>query len=75
MIIIIKMSQYNFKVFLFYFLLYFSRVKKTGLNPAESRETAEQSGNQFPAANCQFGTADDQYSPEDTQYLEEYQYT
>lgn len=55
--------------------MFFPRVKKSGLNPAESREAAEQSGNQFPAANCQFGTADDQYTPEDTQYLEEYQYT
>lgn len=56
-----------------------SRVKKSGLSLAEGQEVdaeAEESGNDFPAADSQDKFDDDnQYMSEDTQYLEDYQYT
>lgn len=54
----------------------FSRVKKSGLNLAEGQEAAEESGNDFPAADSQDKSDDDnQFMSEDTQYLDDYQYT
>lgn len=51
-------------------------MKKSGLNLAEGQEEAEESGNDFPAADSQDKSDDDnQYMSEDTQYLEDYQYT
>lgn len=56
--------------------LCFSRVKKSGLNLTEGQEAAEESGNDFPAADSQDKSDDDnQYMSEDTQYLDDYQYT
>lgn len=56
-----------------------SRVKKSGLSLAEGQEVdaePEESGNDFPAADSQDKFDDDnQYMSEDTQYLDDYQYT
>lgn len=65
--------------FTFIYHLYWSRVKKSGLSLAEGQEVdaeAEESGNDFPAADSQDKFDDDnQYMSEDTQYLDDYQYT
>lgn len=53
----------------------FSRVKKSSLNLAEGQEAAEESGNDFPAVDSQDKSADNEYMSEDTEFLEEYQYT
>lgn len=50
-------------------------MKKSSLNLAEGQDAAEESGNDFPAADSQDKSADNEYMSEDTEFLEEYQYT
>ncbi|XP_075878555.1 zinc finger protein 346 [Nelusetta ayraudi] len=52
-----------------------NQVKKSSLNLAEGQDAAEESGNDFPAADSQDKSADNEYMSEDTEFLEEYQYT
>lgn len=54
----------------------FCRVKKSGLSLAEGQEAPEEFANDFPATDSQDKSDDDnQYISEDTQYLDDYQYT
>ncbi|CAF97300.1 unnamed protein product, partial [Tetraodon nigroviridis] len=54
-----------------------NQVKKMSLNTTGSQNPAEQSqeGTNQYTAECQFATGGNQYTPEDTQYSEEYHFT